>query len=225
MVNGGDGPTTELSTLVSSPSRRPRKRKIRLWLLSALVLAILAPPVLGMSLLGAVYWQARTDETRPVEAIVVMGTAQYNGRPSPVLRARLDRVVEVWQEGVAPLVVVTGGKQEGDAFTEAEASHDYLVDQGIPDEAIILEDQGHDSWQSLQGVADLLDERGLERVLIVSDGFHLLRLKKMAHDLGLKAYVTAANDSPIRPGSSNEFSYMVREVAGISAYVWGSWFG
>lgn len=223
--NGGDGPTTELSTLVSLPPRKTGKRKIKLWLLSALVLAILAPPVLGASLLGAVYWQARTDETRPVEAIVVMGTAQYNGRPSPVLRARLDRVVEVWEEGVAPLVVVTGGKREGDAFTEAEASHDYLVERGIPDDAILLEDQGQDSWESLQGVATLLEERSVDRVLIVSDGFHLLRLKKMAHDLGLKAVVTAATDSPIRPGSVNEFSYMVREVGGIGAYVWESWLG
>lgn len=189
------------------------------------MLAVLTPPVLGASLLGAVYWQARTDETRQVDAIVVMGTAQYNGRPSPVLRARLDRVVEVWEAGVAPLVVVTGGKMEGDAFTEAEASHDYLVERGIPDEAILLEDQGRDSWESLQGVVSLLDTRDINRVLIVSDGFHLLRLKKMAHDLGMTAYVTAADDSPIRPGSANEFSYMVREVGGIGAYVWDSWFG
>ncbi len=221
----GDGPTTELSTLVSAPTRRPRKRTIKLWLLSVLALAILAPPVLGASLLGAVYWQARTDETRQVDAIVVMGTAQYNGRPSPVLRARLDRVVDVWEEGVAPLVVVTGGKQEGDAFTEAEASHDYLMERGIPDEAILLEDQGRDSWESLQGVATLLDARDIDRVLLVSDGFHLLRLKKMAHDLELTAFVSAADDSPIRPGSADEFSYMVREVGGIGAYVWDSWFG
>jgi len=211
--------------LVSRPAGRARRRKIRQWIFSALVLATLLPPALGASLLGAVYWQARTDEARPVEAIVVMGTAQYNGRPSPVLRARLDRVIEVWEEGIASLVVVTGGKQEGDAFTEAEASHDYLVEHGIPDAAILLEDQGSDSWESLQGVATLLEERGLDRVLIVSDGFHLLRLKKMAHDLGLTAYVTAADDSPIRPGSGNEFSYMVREVGGIVAYVWDSWFG
>ena len=224
LTHHGDGPTTELSALVPQPAVSPRKRKIKLWILSVLALAILAPPALGASLLGAVYWQARTDETRPVDAIVVMGTAQYNGRPSPVLRARLDRVLDVWEEGVAPLVVVTGGKQEGDAFTEAEASHDYLVERGVPDGAILLEDRGGDSWESLQGVATILEARDVDRVLIVSDGFHLLRLKKMAHDLGLTAYVTAAGDSPIRPGSSNEFSYVVREVGGIGVYVWDSWF-
>ncbi len=198
-------------------------RQIRLWIASLAILAILTPPVLGLALLGAVYWQARTDETRPVEAIVVLGTAQYNGRPSPVLRARLDRVLEVYDDGMAPLVVVTGGKREGDQFTEAEASHDYLVEQGVPDSAILLEDEGQDSWESLQSVAEILEARGLSRVLLVSDGFHLFRVKKMAHDLGLTPYATAATESPIRRGSGNEFSYMVREVGGIGKYVWDSW--
>lgn len=219
----GDGPTTELTALLDSPKRRSRVRQIRSWIVGLSILAILTPPVLGVALLGAIYWQARTDETRPVDAIVVLGTAQYNGRPSPVLRARLDRVVEVYVEGMAPLVVVTGGKREGDQFTEAEASRDYLVERGVPDSAILLEDEGRDSWESLQGVAEILESRGLSRVLLVSDGFHLFRVKKMAHDLGLTAYATAAADSPIRQGSGNEFSYMVREVAGIGKYVWDSW--
>jgi len=205
---------------LDAPKRRSKARQIRLWIISLAILAIMTPPVLGAALLGAVYWQARTDEIRPVDAIVVLGTAQYNGRPSPVLRARLDRVLEVYDEGLAPLVVVTGGKQEGDQFTEAEASHDYLVERGVPDFAILLEDEGRDSWESLQGVAEILEARGLSRVLLVSDGFHLFRVKKMAHDLGLTAYATAAGDSPIRQGSGNEFSYMVREVGGIGKYVW-----
>lgn len=216
----GDGETTELSALLTPPRRRSRLRQARSWFVGLVVLAVLAPPLLGISLLGAVYWQARTDETRPVDAIVVLGTAQYNGRPSPVLRARLDRVLEVYEEGIAPLVVVTGGRREGDAFTEAEASHDYLVERGVPDAAILLEDEGRDSWESLQGVDALLEARDLSRVLLVSDGFHLFRVKKMAHDLGLTAYATAATDSPIRRGSGNEFGYMVREVAGIGKYVW-----
>jgi len=93
----------------------------------------------------------------------------------------------------------------------------------VPDEAILLEDEGQDSWQSLQGVAELLDARGLSRILLVSDGFHLFRVKKMAHDLGLTAFATAAGNSPIRQGSGNEFGYMVREVGGIGKYVWDSW--
>jgi uncharacterized SAM-binding protein YcdF (DUF218 family) len=183
----------------------------------------LAPPLLAGSLLAAVYWQARTDETRSVEAIVVLGAAQYNGRPSPVLRARLDRTIEVWRDGVAPLVVVTGGRLTGDAFTEAEAGRDYLIEHGVPESAILMENEAHDSWESMQGVARILEERGLSTVLLVSDGFHLLRVKLMARDLGLTAYVTAAGQSPIRSGSPSELGYAVREVAGIAVFAWQRW--
>ncbi|HEV2109099.1 MAG TPA: YdcF family protein, partial [Thermomicrobiales bacterium] len=101
-------------------------------MMAVLILAILAPPVLGVALIGSIYWQARTDETRPVDAIVVLGAAQYNGRPTAVLRARLDRALTLYQEGYAPLIVVTGGKQAEDITTEAEVSRDYLVERGVP---------------------------------------------------------------------------------------------
>ena len=200
--------------------RRSRWRGVRRWVGAAVVLALLAPPLLGASLVGAIYWQARTDETRPVDAIVVLGTSQWNGRPAPVLRARLDRALEVWADGVSPLIVVTGGKQPGDQFTEAEASRDYLVERGIPERAILLEGEGRDSWQSMRGVAAILDGRGVSRVLLVSDGFHLLRLELMAERLGLDAYSTAADGSPIRLGGPGEFGYVVREAAGIAAFIW-----
>jgi uncharacterized SAM-binding protein YcdF (DUF218 family) len=184
---------------------------------------MLAPPFLAGSLLVAVYWQARTDESRAVEAIVVLGAAQYNGRPSPVLRARLDRALAVWEAGLAPFVVVTGGRLAGDAFTEAEAGRDYLIEHGVPEAAILLENEARDSWESMQGVAGLLEARSLSRVLLVSDGFHLLRVKIMARNLGLTVYGTAAGDSPIRPWSANEFGYVVREVAGIAVFFWQRW--
>lgn len=186
--------------------------------MAILVLAVLAPPVLGTALIGSIYWQARTDETRPVDAIVVLGAAQYNGRPTSVLRARLDHVLTVYDEGYAPFVVVTGGKQQGDVTTEAEASRDYLIEHGVPATSILMENEGRDTWQSLQGVASLLKERELSRVLLVSDGFHLMRAKMMARDLGLTAFASAAADSPIRPGSSREFGYVAREAVAILAY-------
>jgi uncharacterized SAM-binding protein YcdF (DUF218 family) len=198
--------------------RRSRVRSIWRWIVAILVLAILAPPVLGTALIGSIYWQARTDETRPVDAIIVLGAAQYNGRPTSVLRARLDHVLTLYDEGYAPFVVVTGGKQEGDVTTEAEASRDYLVEHGVPATSILMENEGRDTWQSLQGVAGLLKERELSRVLLVSDGFHLLRAKMMARDLGLKAFASAADGSPIRPGSGREFGYVVREAVAIVAY-------
>jgi len=186
------------------------------------VLLLLAPPLVGLALVVAIYRQAGIDQTRPVDAIVVLGTTQYNGRPSPTLRARLDRALAVYEGGYAPYVVVTGGKQEGDEFTEAEASRDYLVERGVPDAAVLLEPQGRDSWQSMQGVAEILRARGLDRVLLVSDGFHLFRLKLMARDLGLEAYASAAVDSPIRRGGPAEFSYVLREAAGVVVHLWST---
>jgi uncharacterized SAM-binding protein YcdF (DUF218 family) len=195
-------------------------RELAKWVVAFLVMALLAPPLLGTSLLAAVYWQARTDEVRPVDAIVVLGTAQYNGRPGPVLEARLRRTLELYRAGYASLIVATGGRMTGDAFTEAEASRDYLTGNGVPEVAILLENEGQNSWESMQGVARLLERRGLSSVLLVSDGFHLLRLEVMARDLGLDAYSTAADESPIRPWSASEFGYAVREVGGIAVHVW-----
>jgi uncharacterized SAM-binding protein YcdF (DUF218 family) len=200
--------------------RRPFWSEVRRW---AVVLAIWAPLVAVLllgSLVGAIYWQARKDQTRPVEAIVVLGAAQYDGRPTPVLQARLDEVLEAYQAGVAPLVVVTGGRQEGDRFTEAEASRDYLVAHGVPERAILLENEGHSSWESMQGVGGILAARGVERVLLVSDGFHLFRLKLMARHLGLTAFGAPATGSPIRPDSTLEFDYIAREAGGVIAFLW-----
>ena len=212
-------PTTANRPALARP-RRSVRREIGKWLTSLAILVALAVPLLGASLVGAIYWQARTDETRRVEAIVVLGTAQFNGRPGPVLRARLDRALALYQDGYAPLIVVTGGKQQGDAFTEAEAGHAYLTERGVPATAILLEAEGSDSWESMQAVDALLAARSLSRVLLVSDGFHLFRLKKMAHDLGLTAFAAPVRDSPIRPGGPTELSYVVREAGGLLVYLW-----
>ena len=171
--------------------------------------------------MGAIYVQARSNQSRPVDAIVVLGAAQYNGCPSPILKARLDEALAAYNEGVAPVIVVTGGRQSGDQFTEAEASRDYLVHHGVPENNILLEIKAHNSWQSMQGAANLLKDRGLKRVLLVSDGFHLFRVKLMAKDLGLKPYGRPAENSPIRQNSGRELSYAIREAGGVVAHLLG----
>lgn len=173
------------------------------------------------SLVFAIYRQARTDESRVVDAIVVLGTAQYNGRPSPDLKARLDEALDAYNQGYATYIVVTGGKQPGDAYTEAETGQIYLTDRGVPETAILMEEQGNDSWESMQGAARVLKERHLTRVLLISDGFHLFRLKLMAKELGLIAYARAASNSPIAPNSRNEFNYVLREAAGAIVFKLG----
>lgn len=181
----------------------------------ALALLMLAGVLTIGGFMAAIYVQARNDEARQVDAIVVMGAAQYNGRPSPVLSARLDHALALYEQGYAPVIIVTGGKMEGDAFTEAGTGEQYLLDRGVPQQAILKEDRGEDTWQSMESVGEIAEGRGIETVLIVSDGFHLFRSERMAEAVGLDAYSSAAPDSPIRPWSADEFSYVIRETGAV----------
>lgn len=144
-----------------------------------------------------VWWAARHDDTRRSEAIVVLGAAQYNGRPSPVFKARLDHAAVLYHDSVAPLVVVTGGKQTGDLFTEAASGANYLHDKGIPDGAILRETTSHTSWESLSAAARVLRNRGDKQVVLVSDPFHALRIGSIANELGLDAVTSPTRTSPI----------------------------
>lgn len=161
-----------------------------------------------------VHATGRSDQTRQVDAVVVMGAAQYNGRPSPQLAARLDHAADLWSAGVAQVMVVTGGNQPGDRFTEAEASANYLIDRGVPAEAILQETLGHSSYASLDGVATLLHQRGLISVLLVSDPFHELRSRLIAQELGLVAYVSPTRTSPVRGSTATAKEF--EEAAGIA---------
>ncbi len=140
--------------------------------------------------LAQVITTGRGDEARAVDAIVVLGAAQYDGRPSPQLGARLDHVVDLWQLGLAPLVVVTGGKIPGDRFTEAEASAKYLIERGVPDAAIVLENAGSTTVESLDSVAAMFLPNNELHVLLVTDPYHALRSKLVADEVGLVANVS-----------------------------------
>lgn len=198
------------------PVPRPTRRR---WLRRAFQLVVLMIPVSIMLVGGAVYWEARSGEAQPADAIVVLGAAQYNGRPSEVFRARLDHALALYQEGYAPVIVLTGGNQPGDTYTEAETGEQYLLARGVPASAILFENEGRDTWQSMQGVADVLEGSDVESLLIVSDGFHLLRSELMARELGFTASGSASTDGPIRSWSGVEFSYVIRETGGILAFV------
>jgi uncharacterized SAM-binding protein YcdF (DUF218 family) len=180
---------------------RPRRRTLGRVLLAATLLVLF---VLGYYLvtLFQVWSTGRTDQARPVDAIVVLGAAQYDGRPSPQLAARLDHVVDLWPRGLSPIVVVTGGKQPADRFTEAETSAAYLFERGVPADAILQENQGRSTGESLAGVADLLGERGLDTVLLVTDPYHALRSRLIAEDAGLTAYVSPTRTTVVTGGRS-----------------------
>lgn len=161
-----------------------------------------------------VHATGHSDQARPVDAIVVMGAAQYDGRPSPQLAARLDHAADLWATGVAKVMVVTGGKQPGDRFTEAEASANYLIARGVPAQAILQESKGRSSYASLDDVATLLHQRGLFRILLVSDPFHVLRSRLIAQELGLVAYVSPTRTSPVRGNAAT--AKEMEEAAGIA---------
>ncbi len=163
-----------------------------------------------------VWWAARHDNTRPSQAIIVLGAAQHNGRPTAVFRARLDHSAQLYHDHVAPLIVVTGGKQAGDKFTEAGAGADYLHSKGIPDAAILRETTGVSSWDSLAASARILKQRAVTKVVLVSDPFHSLRIRLIAGDLGLDAVTSPTHTSPITGASEwrRFFNEAVRVAVG-----------
>ena len=163
-------------------------------------------------------WQVwsvgRSDEARSVDAIVVLGAAQYDGRPSPQLGARLDHALSLWQEGRAQLIIVTGGKQQADRFTEAEAAAKYLEAGGVPAETIALENIGRTTRESLLGVRQILAARQLHSLLIVTDPYHALRARLIAQDLDLQAFVSPTHSSPVQ--GSEELWRHLREAGGVA---------
>lgn len=139
--------------------------------------------------------QATHDETRHAGAIVVFGAAEYAGRPSPVLRARLDHAFDLWEKGYAPFVITTGGAGADPTYSEGGVGRDYLHNRGIPDRYLIAETQGGDTAQSARRVATILKTNGIPDILAVSDAYHMYRIKRLMYAEGIRAYA-----SP-RPGS------------------------
>lgn len=165
------------------------------------------------------------DQRRPVDAIVVLGAAQYNGRPSPVLRARLDHARRLYEEKLAPRIMVTGGVGRGDTTSEAAVSRRWLRAHGIPDSAIIMRSLGRSTYASMTDVADWLLPRRLHTVLLVSDPFHMCRLRFEAKRTQLKAYVSPTPSSPISDNPNLELRYLFWEglkapVAWVRSWEW-----
>ena len=156
----------------------------------------------------------RQTDPAPAEAIVVLGAAQYDGRPSPQLAARLDHALELYDEGVAPVVMVTGGNQPGDRFTEADASADYLVERGVPETAIMREDEGRTTYESLDAAADQLRDAGLDDIVLVTDPYHSLRSRLIAEEVGLDADLSPTPTSVVTGWSS--FRRELAEAGGVA---------
>jgi len=177
----------------------------------------------------AVYWtylyfqirdSAVRDEAQPADAIVVLGAAQYNGRPSPVLKARLDHANELYKQQYSQAIITTGSYGPDPNFSEAHVSTQYLVQHGVDVANIITEQGSGSTYDSIQAAAHLMQGKGWKTALVVSDGFHLFRVKRMFQDNGILAYTSPAPNSPIEVASSQRFWHSVREVILFSAYRW-----
>ena len=179
--------------------------------LSAILLALVLVALTWAAVVVAVAVQATHDQATGADAIVVLGAAQYNGRPSPVFRARLDHAATLYQRGLAPTVLVTGGVGAGDSLNEANVGRAYLVRVGMPEEAVVPLTGGRDTYTSIKQVQRWFAGRDSRRALLVSDGFHMLRLQIISKRLGLTPYTSPATGSPIHANVRRNTGYLFAE--------------
>jgi len=165
-----------------------------------------------------VWAQGQKDEERPADAIVVMGAAQYDGRPSPVFAARLDHGVALFLAGDAPRLVVTGGKAAGDRTTEAAVGRAFAIERGVPAEAVVVEDQSRTTLESVRAVAALLKADDASTAIFVSDRPHMLRVLRMAADAGITAWGSPTRTSPIESDLAGRIDATVHELGALAFY-------
>ena len=177
-------------------------------ILTIVVVAIFALWVVSAA--AVLVWSSR-DEARPAQAIVVLGAAQYDGKPSPVLRARLDHALDLWNRRLAKLLILTGGTGSGDTTSEAAVGRTYARKHGVPDSAILVESEGRTTSESMKAVAGMLEVRGLQSAILVSDPFHMLRLRILARRFGFTPYTSPTQTSPISPNREKRWKYMFSE--------------
>ena len=181
----------------------------------ALVLAAL---LLVASTALAIWWNARQDSRPGSDAIVVLGSAQYNGVPSSIFEARLEHALDLFEDGVAPVVVTVGGKADGDQFTEAESGRAYLAEAGISEDALLAVEEGVDTLESMRAVGTAFAERGWSSAVLVTDPWHAMRAERMAEDAGITADSSPTRQGPAVQTRTTQFRYILRETAAYLLY-------
>lgn len=180
--------------------------------------AVLAAVLLIASTALAIWWTARQDSRPASHAIVVLGSAQYNGVPSSIFEARLEHAIALYEDGVAPVIVTVGGKADGDRFAEAEAGRAYLAGAGIPGDALLAVPEGADTLESIRAVSTAFTEQGWSRAVLVSDPWHAMRAGRMADDAGLDAESSPTRQGPAVQTRATQFRYILRETAAYLLY-------
>ncbi|MEO3783205.1 YdcF family protein [Actinocorallia sp. B10E7] len=220
-----DGPQTRDGREEEGAERREDgKRRRRLprplvwtgrFLFVVIAVVVLTPLVVGWR----VWYEARQDHRPHSDAIIVLGAAQYDGRPSPYFEYRLRHAFELYREGAAPKIVTVGGKQEGDRVTEAAAGRKFLVELGARAEDIVAVETGRDTLQSMIAVGGVYRERGWRSGIVVTDPWHSLRSNKMAQDNGIDAVSSPTRSGPSVQTRDTQFQSIVRETGGYLYYV------
>ena len=160
---------------------------------------------------ASIHLWGRRNETPKSDAIVVLGAAQYDGRPSPVLKARLDHAIALYERGVAPVLIMTGGQAPGDTVSEAVVGRRYAIRAGVPAAAVLTERGGMTTVESMEAVSRLMGSREMKTAVLVSDPFHMLRLKLLARQVGIRGYTSPTRTSPISRNRAEERKHLIRE--------------
>jgi len=186
--------------------------RLRHLILLILLASFAGASVLEVSLYKTIRRRANDDQARLAGAIVVFGAAEYNGRPSPVYKARLDHTFYLEERGYAPLVITTGGSGGDRHFTEGGVGRDYLIQQGVAERKIVAETHSDTTFQTVRAVTQMLRARGISTCVAVSDGFHLYRIKLLFSSFGITAYTSPAPASPIESEPYARALYSLREL-------------
>lgn len=187
--------------------------------LSRVVAAVMCAGLLAVAAAAYSVWMvARFDDRRPSDAIIVLGSAQYDGTPSPIFEARLDHALKLYHDGVAPRIVTVGGSQPGDRFSEAGAGQQWLADQGVPSSDLVPIEYGGDTLSSMRAAGDLFREQGWTTAVLVTDPWHSLRAQAMADDNGIDAVSSPTRQGPAVQTRETEFRYILRESAAFLYY-------
>lgn len=187
--------------------------------LRRLVLGVLLVAALVVGGTGFRVWQvARGDDRTTADVVLVLGAAQYAGTPSKILEARLRHAMNLYDEGVAPYILTTGGNKPGDTYTEASAGVRWLTEQGVPKNRIIPVGEGNDTLGSLKAAAKSIHDRGWRTAVIVSDPWHSLRARTMASDVGLDAWTSPTHSGPIVQTRQTQIRYIFYETAALLYY-------
>jgi uncharacterized SAM-binding protein YcdF (DUF218 family) len=191
--------------------------KRTLWI-TALAAGMLLAALIGRTAFR-IERQATLDEAQPADVIIILGAAEYRGKPSPVLKGRLDHGLDLFRGQKAPLILTTGGAGGDPVFTEGEVGRDYLVRQGVPSEAILVETEGGTTMHSVAAAAQIMHRMELESCIVVSDGYHIYRAKKMLESQGFRVY-GSPRPEPVRSDARQWWLY-ARQAVGYLLWRWG----